>query len=61
MTTPLTYDFGYSWAVVWGQLVPIVLFGALAASGLSAGWRRWLVIVFALLGTLYFFSRKAVS
>jgi SAM-dependent methyltransferase len=49
MTTPLTYDFGYSWSVAWGHLVPIALFGALAAAGLWRGWRRWLVVVFGLL------------
>ena len=36
MTTPFTYDFGYSWPIVWGQLIPIVLFGGLAALGLCA-------------------------
>ncbi len=44
MTTPFTYDFGYSWPVVWGQLIPIALFGGLAGLGLWLGWRRWLVI-----------------
>ena len=44
MTTPFTYDFGYSWLVVWGHLVPIVLFGGLAGLGIWLGWRRWLVI-----------------
>jgi SAM-dependent methyltransferase len=45
MTSPFTYDFGYSWPVVWGQLIPIVLFGGLAGLGLWLQWRRWLVIV----------------
>jgi len=44
MTTPFTYDFGYSWPVVWGYLIPIALFGGLAGLGLWLGWRRWLVI-----------------
>jgi SAM-dependent methyltransferase len=45
MTSPFTYHFGYSWLVVWGQLIPIALFGGLAGLGLWLGWRRWLVIV----------------
>ena len=44
MTSPFTYDFGYSWPVVWGQLIPMALFGGLAGLGLWLGWRRWLVI-----------------
>ncbi len=48
MTTPFTYDFGYSWPVVWGPLIPILLFGGLAGVGLWLGWRRWLVVAFSL-------------
>src|SRR5688572_4305726 len=44
MVTPLTYDFGYSWSVAWGHLVPFALFGGLAIVGLWLGWRRWLVM-----------------
>ena len=44
MTTPFTYDFGYSWSISWGLLVPIALFGAVAAAGLWLKWRRWIVI-----------------
>ena len=29
MTSPFTYEFGYSWPVVWGYLIPMVLFGGL--------------------------------
>lgn len=49
MTTPLTYDFGYSWWIGWGHLVPIGLFGGLAVLGFWLGWRRWLVIASGLL------------
>jgi len=49
MTTPLTYDFGFSWSVAWGHLVPIALFGGLALLELWLGWRRWLVIASGLL------------
>lgn len=48
MTTPFTYEFGYSWWIGWGYLVPIALFGGLAAVGLWLGWRRWLVIVLSI-------------
>ena len=48
MTTPFTYDFGYSWWITWGQIVPIVLFGALAALGAWLRWRRWVVIACSL-------------
>ena len=44
MTTPFTYDFGYSWPITWGLLVPFVLFGGLATVGRWWHWRRWLVI-----------------
>jgi SAM-dependent methyltransferase len=47
MTTPFTYDFGYSWSVVWGYLIPVALFGGLAAVGLWLRWRKWLVVAFA--------------
>ena len=45
MTTPFTYEFGYSFWVVWGHLVPILLFGAIAALGLWLGWSRWVVLL----------------
>ena len=44
MTTPFTYEFGYSWSITWGHLVPLALFGGLAALGIWLKWRRWLVI-----------------
>jgi SAM-dependent methyltransferase len=46
MNTPWTYDFGYSWSVAWAHVVPIVLFGTLAALGFRRGWRGWLVALF---------------
>ena len=45
MTTPLTYDFGYSWSISWGLLVPIAVFGAVAAAGVWWKWRRWIVVL----------------
>jgi SAM-dependent methyltransferase len=44
MTTPFTYDFGYSWSIAWGLLIPIVFFGSLAVLGSWLRWRRWIVI-----------------
>ena len=32
------YDFGYSWPVTYGHLIPLALFGAVAV---VAAWRRW--------------------
>lgn len=48
MTTPFTYDFGYSWSITWGLLIPVVLFGLIAAAGMWLRWRRWLVAASAL-------------
>ena len=47
MTTPFTYEFGYSWWIVWGHLVPVAVFGGLGLIGLRLRWRRWLVMIFA--------------
>jgi SAM-dependent methyltransferase len=44
MTTPFTYDFGYTWWIGWGHLIPITLFGGIALVGVWRRWRRWLVI-----------------
>jgi SAM-dependent methyltransferase len=49
MTTPFTYEFGYSWWIGWGHLVPIALFGALALLALRLKWRRWVVIASSVL------------
>jgi SAM-dependent methyltransferase len=44
------YDFGYSWWIVNGHLIPLALFGALAAVAVWRKWPRWLVAVFSLIG-----------
>lgn len=44
MTTPFTYDFGYSWWITWGNLIPAAIFGGLAALAMWRGWRRWIVV-----------------
>lgn len=49
MTTPLTYDFGYSWWIGWGHLVPVALFGGLAGLALWRRWRRWIFITCSLI------------
>lgn len=51
MTTPFTYDFGYSWLVAWGYVIPIALFGGLTGLGLWLGWRRSLVVTSGLVAT----------
>lgn len=49
MTTPFTYQFGYSWPIAWGHLLPFALFGGLVVAGIRFGWRRWPVWAFGLL------------
>ena len=49
MTTPLTYDFGYSWWIGWGHLVPVALFGGLGGLALWRRWPRWLVFTSSLI------------
>ena len=48
MTTPFTYEFGYSWWIGWGHLIPIGLFGVLGLLGVWRGWRKWVAIASAL-------------
>src|SRR5687768_2857191 len=43
------YDFGYSWWIVNGHLIPLALFGALAAVALRRKWRGWLIAVFSVM------------
>lgn len=47
MNTPFTYDFGYMWALTWGPVIPLALFGGLALVGWWRGWRRWVTVVAA--------------
>jgi SAM-dependent methyltransferase len=47
MTTPFTYEFGYTWWIGWGLLIPIAMFGGLAAVGLRRRWGRWWVGAFS--------------
>ena len=44
---PFAYDFGYGWQWNYGHVVPLVLFGALAAIGARLRWSRWIVGVAA--------------
>lgn len=59
MNTPFTYEFGYSWPVGWFPVIPLLLFGGLAAAALWRGWRTWilatsgLVAVWALLALVF--------
>jgi len=43
-----TYDFGYSWPITFGPLVPLALAAAVAAAALWRGWPRWVVLAGAL-------------
>ncbi len=46
MTTPFTYDFGYSWPVAWGHAVPAVVFAVLLGLALWRHWPAWLAAIF---------------
>jgi SAM-dependent methyltransferase len=46
MFTP--YDFGYSWFIGYGLAVPLALAAALGAVALWRGWRRWIVVLAAI-------------
>jgi SAM-dependent methyltransferase len=39
------YDFGYSWYIGYGLLIPLALGAALGGLALWRGWSRWLLIV----------------
>ncbi|HLG55340.1 MAG TPA: class I SAM-dependent methyltransferase [Vicinamibacterales bacterium] len=60
MTTPFTYDFGYSWPILWGYLIPIALFGGLAGLGLWLRWRRWLLVTSSIPAVWALFSMVAI-
>jgi SAM-dependent methyltransferase len=49
MTSPFTYDFGYTWLVTWIHAIPLVLGGAAAILGLWRGWRRSIVVIASVL------------
>lgn len=43
-----TYDFGYSWWIMYGHLVPLTLFGPLTALAIWRRWHVWIVGAFGL-------------
>lgn len=49
MTSPFTYDFGYSWPILWMHAFPLVLGAVAAVTGFLLGWRSWIVALAALL------------
>jgi SAM-dependent methyltransferase len=49
VTSPFTYDFGYSWSVIWFHAIPLVLGLVGTAVGLRLGWRRSAVAALAIL------------
>ena len=52
------YQFGYSWFIAYGLVIPLALAGALAAAAAWRGWPRWIsiaagaVMVWAIVGLL---------
>ena len=38
---PFEYDFGYGWIWKWGHLIPVVVFGGLAALAWKLRWPKW--------------------
>lgn len=46
----IRYDFGYSWYITYGHLVPLALAASLVALAIWRGWRRWILIVGVALG-----------
>jgi SAM-dependent methyltransferase len=40
----LSYDFGYSWSIRYGMLVPLVLAAGLAAFAAWRSWPRWVIV-----------------
>ena len=56
MTTPFTYDFGYSFMVAWGHVIPLVAFAGLATLALSRGWSKWIAVTSILLAIWAFIS-----
>jgi SAM-dependent methyltransferase len=45
-----TYEFGYSWYVAYGHLVPLALAGALGALAAWRGWPRWVAAIAGVVG-----------
>src|SRR5687767_2084244 len=43
------YDFGYSWWILNGHLLPMAVVGALAAIAVWRRWRGWLVAAFTVI------------
>jgi SAM-dependent methyltransferase len=60
MTTPWTYEFGYSWPILWGYLIPLALFGALALVGRRRRWPRWLVVTLGIPAVWSLFSMVTI-
>ena len=40
-----TYDFGYSWFVGYGLLIPLAIAAAIAAVAVARRWSRWIPAV----------------
>ena len=44
----MKYDFGYSWFVAWGLMIPLALAAGLGALAVWRGWPRWVAVIAAL-------------
>lgn len=49
MWTPSPFDFGYSWWMTWGHVVPLSVFGIIALAAWQLRWRWWIVAISAVL------------
>jgi SAM-dependent methyltransferase len=45
MTNFTSYEFGYSWPIVYGPLVPLVVGTLLGALGVWRAWPRWVAVL----------------
>jgi SAM-dependent methyltransferase len=48
MWTTTSFDFGYSWWMAWGHLIPLVVFALLAGLAWYRAWRWWAIALPAL-------------
>ena len=44
-----TYDFGYSWSIAYGFVIPLALAAAIGGLALWRGWQRWVPVVAAVI------------
>src|SRR5688500_6216453 len=47
-----SYEFGYSWFISYGLVVPLALAGVLLALAIRRGWRWWVRVLAGVVGAL---------